>query len=168
MKSGSKLKPRSALSHAILRYGCASGACRPITCRIPLYILIPYCLETNSKPFSTWFLIAIAFSPYTECVNAIFKVQMHVGESPCTALRYSPFVEWRKIDRDTKIRFSWLHNFFGCVCSPKSKTKKKRKGIVETVLDSIDGRLRVHLYPSNVKKSKKKSKVQNELRLVLI
>lgn len=58
--------------------------------------------------------------------------------------------------------------FFGCICSPKSKTKKKRKGIVVTVLDSIDGRLPVHLYPSNVKKSKKKSKVQNELRLVLI
>lgn len=42
-----------------------------------------------------------------------------------------------------------------CICSPKSKTKKERKEM--TVIDSIDGRLRVLLYPLNVKRSKKKS-----------
>ena len=37
-----------------------------------------------------------------------------------------------------------------------------------TVIDSIDGRLRVLLYPLNVKRSKKKSEMLNELGLVLI
>lgn len=158
MKSGSKLKPRSALSHAILRYGCASGACRPITCRIPLYILLPYCLETNSKPFSTVFLIATAFSPYTVC-ECYFQGANACGWKPLYSVKILTFeYEWRKIDRDTKIRFGWLHNFLGCICSPKSKTKKKRKGIVVTVLDSIDGRLRVHLYPSIWKKARRKVK----------